>query len=83
MKYTMNLDADLLDRVVAVTGARTKTEAVTTALREMDRRGRLIERLREGLGASESELRSLFDPQSDPAVLRVAEESQPYEKRKS
>ncbi len=79
----MHLDSDLLDRVVAITGARTKTEAVTTALREMDRRGRLIERLREGLGASESELRNLFDPESDPAVLRVAEERHPYDNRKS
>jgi hypothetical protein len=78
MKYTMNLDAGLLDRVVTMTGARTKTEAVTTALREVERRGRLIERLREGLGASEAELRDLFDPSSDPAVLRAAEERPTY-----
>ena len=52
----MNLDAGRLDRVVAKTEARTKTEAVTTALRGVERRCRLIERLREGLGASEAKL---------------------------
>lgn len=82
MKYTMNLDADLLDRVVHLTGSRTKTDAVMTALREVDRRGRLLEVLRGGLGASETELKDLFDPASDPATSRAAEAKGGYRKRK-
>jgi hypothetical protein len=78
MKLTIDLDKALLERVVALTGARTRTEAITTALREVDRRGRLVKLLREGTGATEDELRSMFDPSSDPAVLRVAEEQHPY-----
>ncbi|TVR55723.1 MAG: hypothetical protein EA425_00440 [Puniceicoccaceae bacterium] len=64
---------EVLKRAMANPGERNKTEAVTTALRGGERRGRLVERLREGLGASAAELRQLFDPASDPALLRVAE----------
>jgi len=78
MKYTMNLDSDLLDRVVHLTGSRTKTDAVMTALREVERRGRLLEVLRGGLGASEAELKDLFDPASDPTVSRAAEAKRAY-----
>jgi Arc/MetJ family transcription regulator len=78
MKLTIDLDKALLERVVKLTDARTKTEAITTALREIDRRGQLINLLREGTGATEAELRKMFDPQSDPVLLRVAEEQHPY-----
>jgi len=61
MKLTINLDGELLDRVVAITGASTKTEAIHFALREVDRRARLLGILREGLGAGPDELRSMFD----------------------
>ncbi len=70
MKLTINLDNALLDRVVAITGAATKTEAITTALREIDRKARLIEVLREGLGASTAELKSMFDEGSAPERFR-------------
>jgi hypothetical protein len=73
MKITIDLDKALLERVVKLTGARTRTEAITTALREVDRRGRLVKLLREGTGATEEELKDMFDPNSDPALLRVAE----------
>ncbi len=83
MKLTINLDGALLDRVVKLTGASTKTEAITVALREMDRRARLVEVLREGLGASPDELETLFDPASDPLALRVAERpAQEYRPKK-
>lgn len=78
MKLTIDLDKSLLERVVKLTGARSKTEAITTSLREIDRRGQLIELLRKGTDATESELRNLFDPHSDPVLLRVAEEQHPY-----
>lgn len=73
MKLTINLDGDLLDRVVALTGASTKTEAINIALREMDRRARLVEVLRDGFDSTPDELKGMFDPASDPLALRVAE----------
>lgn len=73
MKLTINVDEALLDRVVEITEASSKTEAITMALREIDRRARLVGVLREGLGASTEELKDMFDPASDPGALRVAE----------
>lgn len=67
MKLTVNLDGEVLDKVVEITGATTKTEAIMIALREVERRSRLVEVLREGLGASEAELKSMFDPASSSA----------------
>lgn len=78
MKLTIDLDRELLERVVKLTGARTRTEAISTALKEIDRRGQLVDLLREGTGASKSELENMFDPDSDPVLLRVAEEQHPY-----
>ncbi|NOX99277.1 MAG: type II toxin-antitoxin system VapB family antitoxin [Verrucomicrobia bacterium] len=67
MKLTVNLDGEVLDRVVKITGSSTKTEAIMKALKEIERKARLVEVLREGLGASETELKSMFDPASAPA----------------
>ena len=78
MKITLNIDEALLDRVVEITGSATKTEAIHYALREIDRKSRLIKVLREGLGASPDELRSMFDTASDPAALRAAEPGVAY-----
>lgn len=78
MKITINIDESLLDRVVEITEAATKTEAIHIALREVDRRARLVEVLRAGLGASTEELKDMFDPASDPDALRVAEPAGGY-----
>jgi hypothetical protein len=78
MRITLNLDGDLLDRVVSATGSKTKTDAITFALEEVDRRTRLRAILREGTGATPDELKSMFDPGSDPDILRVAEPSVSY-----
>lgn len=78
MKLTLNIDEALLDRVVEITGASTKTEAINFALREIDRKARLVNVLREGLGASSDELRTMFDTVAEPVALRVAEEGVPY-----
>ncbi len=67
MKLTVNLDEEVLDNVVKITGSTTKTEAIMKALKEIERKDRLVEVLREGLGASESELKTMFDPASEPA----------------
>lgn len=74
MKMTLNIDDGLLDRVMAVTGARTKTEAIDLALREMDRRARLIEVLGRDHGLTADEWRNAFEPDYDVEALRVAEE---------
>lgn len=78
MRITLNLDEALLDRVVRATGAATRTEAITFALREVDRRDRLVSVLRDGMGASRDELMDMFDGESDPLTLRVAESGRPY-----
>lgn len=78
MKITLNVDDALLERVVKTTGAKTKTAAIDFALREVDRRARLTNVLARGSGISGDELATLFDPASDPNVLRVAEDQANY-----
>ena len=75
MKMTMHIDDALLERVIQATGASSKTEAVSLALKEMDRRARLAEFGRKGLGLTKAELMSAFDPGYDLMALRVAEET--------
>ena len=50
MKFTLNIDDNLLARVMETTGAKTKTEAIHAALAEVDRRNKLIALLSEGIG---------------------------------
>lgn len=78
MKITLNVDDALLDRVVESTGAKTKTAAIDFALREVDRRAELTKVLARGSGLSGEALANLFDPASDPAKLRVAEDPTDY-----
>ena len=79
MKYTLNIDEVLLDRVIGLTGAATKTEAIHIALRDIDRRARLLEELRRGSGVADDEIKRLFDPNRDSGpTLRVAEDATPY-----
>ena len=49
MRTTLDIDPDLLDRVVETTGERSKTKAVSKALEEYVRRRRIAE-LREIAG---------------------------------
>jgi hypothetical protein len=62
MKMTLNIDEALLERVMAGTGAATKTKAIDFALREMDRRVRLAHLAAEGLGLSSNALKEAVDP---------------------
>lgn len=79
MKMTFNIDEDLLARVMDITESATKTDAIHYALREVDRRARLIEVLNEGSGMTPEELKDCFDPASDPMRFRVvAEEDVSY-----
>lgn len=83
MKMTMNIDEEVLARVMKITGAKTKTEAVEIALTEMARRHKLKELFTAGLGLTPDELKAAFAPESDPDTvgsLRVAEDKAPYGK---
>jgi hypothetical protein len=72
MKMTMHVDSELLAKVMAVTGATTKTRAVDLALRDVARRGELKELAVDGLGLSAGELKEVFDPSYDLAAMRLA-----------
>jgi len=73
MKMTMHIDDALLERVMAVTGAKSKTRAIDLALREMDRRAELVRITREGLGLKPGELREVLDPTYDLEAMRLRE----------
>lgn len=62
MKMTMHIDEDVLDRVMKITGAKTKTAAVEIALQEMARRHKMKELFSQGLGLTPDELRAEFAP---------------------
>ncbi len=66
MKMTMHIDEEVLERVMKITGAKTKTAAVEIALTEMARRHKMKELFSAGLGLSAEELKSAFDPSSYP-----------------
>jgi Arc/MetJ family transcription regulator len=66
MKMTMHIDEEVLERVMKITGARTKTAAVEIALTEMARRHKMKELFSAGLGLTAEELKNAFDPASYP-----------------
>jgi len=65
MKMTMYIDDELLARVMEATGATSKTKAVDLALREIDRRTKLLKLGAAGLGLAPVELREAVDPAYD------------------
>jgi len=88
MKMTMHIDEDVLARVMKVTGAKTKRQAVEMALADMARRHKMKELFRQGLGMTPDELRAAFIPTAADALdnhgLIVSEKKQaPYGRRRS
>jgi Arc/MetJ family transcription regulator len=73
MKMTMYIDDELLARVMEATGTTSKTKAIDLALREMDRRAKLIKLSSAGLGLSAGELKETVDPVYDLEALRQSE----------
>lgn len=73
MKMTMHIDEGILERVMKWSGAASKTEAVDLALKEMDRKARLAEFGKTGLGLSRAEILEAVDPSYDLMALRLAE----------
>lgn len=72
MKMTMHIDEALLKRVIDAYGYESKTEAVEKALREMDRKARYREFVRDGLGLTEEEMADAVAPGYDPKALNVS-----------
>ena len=70
MKMTMYIDDELLARVMEATGTTSKTKAIDLALREMDRRAKLIKMSAAGLGLGPDELKETVDPVYDLEALR-------------
>jgi len=81
MKMTMHIDEDVLDEVIKITGAPSKTKAVAMALNELARKSRLKALLAKGSGIPADPLDKVYDPKS-LAVYRVAEDQAPYGKRR-
>ena len=73
MKMTLHIDEELLERVMAATGAASKTHAIDLALREMDRRGKLAKLAAEGLGMEPDALRESVDPAYNLEEMRRLE----------
>jgi Arc/MetJ family transcription regulator len=81
MKMTMHIDDALLARVMAATGASSKTAAIDLALRELDRRAELKRLAARGLGLETNELKELFDPAFDLAAQRELEKPVTYARK--
>jgi len=73
MKMTLHIDDELLARVMTATGAPSKTRAIDLALREVDRRARLVKLATEGLGLGPDELKDAIDPAYDLDEMRKRE----------
>jgi len=78
---TMHIDGGLLARVMEATGATSKTKAIDLALREMDRRAKLIKLCSEGLGLGPDELKDAVDPAYDLNELRRLETPVTYARK--
>ncbi|MBI2948619.1 MAG: type II toxin-antitoxin system VapB family antitoxin [Verrucomicrobia bacterium] len=70
---TLHIDDELLARVMAATGAESKTKAIDLALREVDRKATLVRLAREGLGLTPDELKDAVDPAYDLDEMRRRE----------
>ena len=81
MKMTLHIDDALLSRVMEAAGVDSKTKAIDLALREMDRRAKLVKLATEGLGLAPDELREAVDPGYDLAEMRRRETPVNYGRR--
>jgi Arc/MetJ family transcription regulator len=72
MKMTMHIKEELLGRVMAHLGIKNKTLAVELALKELERKAKMLAIGRKGLTLTAGELRTVFDPDYDLSALRSA-----------
>jgi Arc/MetJ family transcription regulator len=73
VKITLHVDEALLARVMEAAGVKSKTKAIDLALREMDRKARLLSLCSEGLGLGADELKETLDPAYDLHAMRRLE----------
>ena len=73
MKMTMFVDEALLARVMEAAGTTNKTKAIDLALREMDRRAKLMKLSEAGLGLTADELKEVIDPAYNLEEMRQRE----------
>lgn len=73
VKMTLHIDDALLARVMEATGTTSKTKAIDLALREMDRKAKLVALCAEGLGFGPDELKDAVDPSYQLEELRQRE----------
>jgi Arc/MetJ family transcription regulator len=78
MKMTMFIDEALLQRVMKMTGLKTKTETVEFALRETERKSKLARFLANREKLSADEWKNSVDPNYDLMRLRLAEKPGHY-----
>ena len=78
MKITMNIDDALLERVMVLSGAKTKTAAVDYALREVERRETRLKLLQEGMEMEKKLEGLVFLPGYDVMAARIAEREARY-----
>ena len=83
MKMTLNIDDDLLNRVMEAMGASSKTAAIDLALREVARRATLVKIASEGLGLSSDALKEAIDPAYNLDDLRRRETPVTYGRKPS
>jgi Arc/MetJ family transcription regulator len=81
MKMTMFIDEALLERVMKLTGLKTKTETVEFALRETERKSNLGKFL-AGRNLSASEWKNSLDPAYDLMRLRLGERPGKYRSKR-
>jgi len=82
MKMTMYIDEELLARVMEATGTTSKTKAIDLALREMDRKAKLIKLSAAGLGLTPDELKDALDPAYNLEEMRHRETPVTYGRKR-
>ncbi len=70
---TMHIDEGLLARVMDALGTSSKTMAVDLALREIDRKAKLMKLSETGLGMTADELKDAVDPAYNLEEMRRRE----------
>ncbi len=83
MKMTMFIDDALLARVMEATGTTNKTKAIDLALREMDRRAKLVKLSAAGLGLAADALKDAVDPAYNLEKIRHRETAVHYGRKPS
>ncbi len=78
---TMFIDENLLERVMNLTGLKTKTETVEFALREAERKTKLA-RFLAGKKPTAKEWAGSLDPAYDLMALRMADKPGKYRARR-